>query len=367
MKTEAVDNLLLALMQGAFEVPLWSTFLDQLRQCTRGDYASLVFRPPGLAPNTVFHLFSGSRCPPAIQQLYRDSFYKEDPTPYHEMTEGYVYALDELLCKDDPAHEVYLREIMIPSGMNRARMVRVEEPGGVSAWLTITRRKGDFESRDNSLLSRVVPYLRSVLHSYMVLERERLNAMLTGDVIKRLSYGWITLDATGHILETNDHGRHILESTDALSRDAHGVLRMSCPKQARDILETIRTVAETSNAKPRAIVVSRDPWLDMLLVPAGRTAISAKSVPAVVAYLHGDSSLSSTRCEQLIQLFGLLPSEARLALALGRGMSISEAASELNLTVESARTYSKKIYAKMGARGHSDLVLFIHRSVLQIA
>lgn len=283
------------------------------------------------------------------------------------MIEGHVYALDELLCKGDPAHEAYLREIMTPSGMNRARMVRVEEPGGVSAWLTITRRKGDFESRDNSLLRRIVPYLRSVLHSYMVLERERLNAMLAGDAIKRLSYGWITLDASGHILETNDHGRHILDSSVALRRDAHGVLRVSCPKLGRCLLETIKTLAETSTAKPRAIVVSRDPWMDMLLVPAGRTAISAKSMPAVVAYIHGDNSLSSDRCEQLIQLFGLLPSEARLALALGRGMSISEAAREVNLTVESARTYSKKIYAKMGARGHSDLVLFIHRSVLQIA
>jgi len=39
----------------------------------------------------------------------------------------------------------------------------------------------------------------------------------------------------------------------------------------------------------------------------------------------------------------------------------------LNLTVGSARTYTKKVYAKMGARGHADLVLFVQRSVLQIA
>ncbi len=48
-------------------------------------------------------------------------------------------------------------------------------------------------------------------------------------------------------------------------------------------------------------------------------------------------------------------------------MSITEDAAELNLTLETARTYSKKVYAKMGARGHADVVLFIHRSILQIA
>jgi DNA-binding CsgD family transcriptional regulator len=48
-------------------------------------------------------------------------------------------------------------------------------------------------------------------------------------------------------------------------------------------------------------------------------------------------------------------------------MSIAEAAAELGLSVESARTYSKRIYAKTGARGQADLVRFVHRSVLTLA
>ncbi len=366
MNTVADDDLLLALMAGSFESPLWSTFLDRFREHTGADYASLVFRPPGLAVNTVFHLYSGSRCPPAIQQLYRDRFYKDDPTPYHDMIEGRVYTLDELLCRDDPGHEAYLRAIMIPSGMNWGRMLRVQEAGGVSAWLTATRAQGEFDARVDEVLGRLVPYLRAVLHGHMALERERTCATLAENAIQRLSYGWITLDAAGHVLDANDHGRHILETSGVLSRDARGVLSARCATTRRLILDAVRALAEATGARPRAIVVSREPWFDLLLVPAGGGAVSAQSAPAVVAYVHGDHSLSADRCEQLTQLFGLLPSEARLALALGRGMSIAEAAAALNLTVESARTYSKKIYAKMGARGHADLVLFIHRSVLQI-
>jgi DNA-binding CsgD family transcriptional regulator len=89
--------------------------------------------------------------------------------------------------------------------------------------------------------------------------------------------------------------------------------------------------------------------------------------PAVVAYIHSDTWSSADRCDQLAQLFDLIPCEARLALALSRGMSIAEAAVELGLTIESARTYSKRIYAKTAARGQVDLVRFIHRSVLAIA
>ena len=93
----------------------------------------------------------------------------------------------------------------------------------------------------------------------------------------------------------------------------------------------------------------------------------ARPAPALIAYVHGDSWSSADRCDQLAELFALLPSEARLALALSRGMTIAEAASDLGLTIETARTYSKKIYAKTGARGQPDLVRFIHRSVLAIA
>jgi DNA-binding CsgD family transcriptional regulator len=87
----------------------------------------------------------------------------------------------------------------------------------------------------------------------------------------------------------------------------------------------------------------------------------------VIAYVHGDRQPSNDRCEQLAQLFGLTFSEARLALALSRGMTIAEAAAEYGLTVETARNYSKKIYSKTGARGQPDLIRFVMRSVLAIA
>jgi len=360
------NDLLLALLDGAFETPLWSTFLEKLRQSTGADYASLIFRPPGLPTNTVFHLFSGERSPPVIQELYRQSFYQRDPTPYHDMVEGHVYQLHELLRADDPTHEAYRKAVMAPSGMNAIRMMRVVEPSNVSAWITITKREADFGADDELLLNEIAPYLRRVLRHFVALERERTNALLAGEAIQRLNFGWITLDAMGRILEADPQASYLLASSGTLRKDTQGFLKVTSPKPEHEITEVIKALTDNPNARPRAMTLSRDPWLDMLLVPANRNSVSAKSVPTVVAYVHGDSSLSADRCEQLAQLFDLLPSEARLALALSRGMSITEAAEELGLTEQTARTYSKSIYAKMGARGQADLVRFIHRSVLKI-
>lgn len=366
-KSESMDDLLLALLDGAFENPPWTKFLDLLRKRAAADYASLVFRPPGMPSNTVFHLYSGRRSPPHVEKLYKESFFQRDPTPYHSMREGRVYSLNELLRPGDPASEAYIREVMAPSGMNAMRMVRVAETSGVNAWLIVTRTKGDFTSTAETLMHSLVPYLRSVLRNFVALERERTNALLAGEAIQRLNYGWIALDASARVLETDAQGQLILERSQLLRRDADGKLVANTRQQTREIVAAVKHIANSSDARPRAVVLCRDPWLDMLLVRANREVGSARSAPAVVVYVHGDSALSVDRCEQLAQLFDLLPSESRLALALSRGMSIAEAAHELGLTVETARTYTKKIYAKMGARSQADLVRFIHRSVLLIA
>ncbi|HSW11534.1 MAG TPA: hypothetical protein VLI06_01770 [Solimonas sp.] len=360
-------ELLLALLDGAFEAPPWGRFLDALRRHTGSDYASLIFRPPGLSPSSVLHLYSGECSPPKVQRLYRERFYQRDPMPYHDMAEGRVYDFAALLPPGDPAGDAYVREVMAPSGMNVIRMMRVIEPSGVSGWLSITRRKGDFAPAVTALLQELAPYLRSVLRSFLALERERTSAQLAGDAIQRLDFGWIALDSAARVLEADPQGRIILERSQALRIGPDGRLITASARQGREIVAAVKALALKEQARPRAMVLSRDPWLDMLLVPAERRAHSPKAVPAVIAYVHGDSLLSADRCEQLGQMFGLLPSESRLALALGRGMSIMEAATHLGLTQETARTYSKKIYAKMGARGQPDLVRFIHRSVLQIA
>ena len=58
----------------------------------------------------------------------------------------------------------------------------------------------------------------------------------------------------------------------------------------------------------------------------------------------------------LRELHGLSDREAALAEKLSRGETIIEAGRALRLTDETARNYSKRIYAKTGTRGQGDLV-----------
>lgn len=361
--------LIQSLIEGMVEEPLWSTFIARLRARIGADYASIVFRPlPEGAPQyRVVHLFSGQDSPPIIAALYREGLYRADPMPYHDLVVGRVYALEELLSVGDPQHELYRKQLLEPSGMNMLRMLRVEEPGGVSAWITASRRDGDFRMEDDAVLAAIAPLLSAALHSYVSIERERTAALVAHAAIARMNFGWMTLDAEGGILDADRQGEMMLASSGLLMRSRNGRLTARSRAVADEIAGAIKALAADPHGRPRAIVLCREPWLDMLLVSANLRAGTTRPAPTLVAYVHADNWSSADRCDQLCQLFDLIPSEARLALALSRGMSITDAATEIGITVESARTYSKRIYAKTGARGQADLVRFIHRSVLAIA
>lgn len=365
MTGDDATDLIEPLIAGMVEDPLWSTFIGRLRRRLKADYASLIFRPWRVG--RVVHLASGRESPPIIAQLYRDSLHKSDPLPYHEMRDGRVYALPELLRAGDPQADAYRKALLAPSGMNIMRMMRVVEDSGVSAWLSVSRRKREFDAEHDALIAALAPFLRAALKSYVALEHERITSSVANEAVRRMSFGWLTLDAEGRILDTDAHGESLLAEAKVLSRGRGAKLGARDATVGRDIAAAVKALLADRQSRPRAIVLSREPWLDMLLVKANIRTGATRPAPTLVAYIHSDQWSAADRCEQLAQLFDLTPRQAGLALALSRGMTITEAAKELGLSVESARTYSKRIYLKTGARGQADLVRFIHRSVLTIA
>jgi DNA-binding CsgD family transcriptional regulator len=365
--SDPLAELLPALLEGGFEDPLWSTFLERLRLATGADYVSLFFRRPAKPLNALQHLYAGEAAPQPLSQLYDQQLYELDPLPYDSLKEGRPYSLEEMLRPGDPAHDAYYRKFLAPAGHTGGGIMRVREPSGVNAWLAVSHSGGRLTAQDAELMRALAPYLRSVLRSFVALERERYASSLADEAIHRLDFGWLALDALGRVLDADSNGARLLLESGVLGANRAGRLTARPKTLEREILAAVQALAAEPRGRPRAIILSREPWLDMLLTPAHNQSILAKPDPAVVAYVHGDSWSSADRCDQLAELFGLSASEARLALALSRGQAIPEAARELGLTVETARNYSKKIYAKLGARGQADVVRYILRSVLTIA
>lgn len=357
-------ELLVPLYEGVFEQPMWQTFLSRLRAATGASFASIAFRPP--ESDEVVELASDTDALSPLTQLFVDT-YGHTPLPDRTMREGRVYSLDEIMENGDQRGLAFYREYMVPRGFDHMLSVRVREPGGLDAWLGVTKSRKPFGAAASQLLSALVPHVRAALRTFAAIERERMRSSVSAEAFRRMNFGWISIDARCRIIDMDSQAELLMKRSPLLRRGRYDRLTPSSPALDRELTEIVRQFQNDRESRPRAINLSRDPWIDMLVAPVRLDTYQAGSRPVAVVYLSGDRTSTADRCEQLATLFNLTGSEAKLAWAMAQGLSIAEAASDLGITVETARNYSKKIYAKTGARGQSDLVRHILTSVLALA
>jgi DNA-binding CsgD family transcriptional regulator len=356
-------DLIAAIYDGAFEQPLWRTFLDRLLVMLKAEYVSIVFWPPGRQLSKAIEIGSGA-ARPDLKEFYTRNFANRDPIPYPELREGRVYSAEELLDERIPRHREFLEDMLASNGIRCLRILHVTEPGGVTAWLCVARKGPKFSARVETILDTLVPHLRRSLRAFAAIERQQTHASIATDALKRLNSGWLGLDERGHVLTYGTNMRSLLADCKILLIAGDGRLRAGNRVANRSLQEAIKQFAVSAAPPSAALNLSRDPWVDLLLVAHRSQHDSPVPRPAIIAYVQSDTRTLGDRHEQIASLFGLAGSEARLALALSRGMSITEAAEHLGVTVATARDYAKKTYAKMGARGQSDVVRMVLTSVL---
>lgn len=359
---EQADSLLLkALYEGVYEDPLWEEFLNMLRARTGAVFTSFSLRTTD--KDAMIRRDIGAPSPAHLHQLFLDK-YAWDPLAYRHMQEGRIYALDELVNPSDPIHRALLDDLLLPQGITHMSSVRVGDASGVEAWLACMGGS-KVEPLAETLIGELVPHLRIAIRSFLAMERERLHLSVASAAFSRLNFGWMLLDARCRIVDQSPSMEALLGQAPSLRQLSNNQLALSPASLGHELAALVKGYAQGSETLSRAFTLSTTPWMNMLVSPAPDRAI-AHARPVAMAYIRGDHFSQDQRYEQLVDLFGLLPSEARLAWSIVGGLSITEAATALRISEQTARTYTKRIYLKTGARGQADLVRIVLTSVLAI-
>jgi DNA-binding CsgD family transcriptional regulator len=318
-RTDETD-LLLPLYDGVHEAPAWLGFLGRLRQRVRADRAGLIVR----AADSKDEWWSvvppeGAGC--AAERAWRE-----------QLRAGRVYPLDG----------------------GHGRIVRAEEPGGARAWLIVERAVRDFSAADGALLARLAPHLAVALRSRSVIDAAERENHAAAAALERAGARWISFAADGRVLALGAGAAAVLGA-----RWLPGVV----------IGGVAGAVADCAASRiPRAIGLREAPGGTMLLVPVDGRSRSAVATTKVLGLIRtqqtGDAALGA---DLLMLQWGLSPSEARLAVAIAGGASLTEAASALGLTIETARNYSKRVFAKSRTRGQVDLVRAVNAGLTGLA
>lgn len=310
-------ELLTALHEGVHEQPRWATFLGRLRRRTRADHVSLIFQQGQTPVHLATQYVTGADH--ADRGGQPDHLARLDPATYMRLRPGRVYDSDELADLDDTRND---RSHSHHSEIESGRYMRVTEPGGASAWVTLTKRLESFGASDSALLSALAPHLAISLRTFVALERGRWRHAVAEAILQRAGIGWIARGEDQRVIDGNATGERMLASGASPT-----LLAMPVPHQPAVSAETASAVMLTREQR------------------------------------HAGEARTAVVQEQ----FHLSRGEARLAIELSEGCSIAEAAAKLNITIGTARSYSKSLYAKTRAHGQADLVRLVLTSVAALA
>lgn len=326
------NELLIPLHQGGVDEGAWLVFLARLRRQVRADYAGLLLgRNDGPAGQDAQEYHVNAPGSLNIEHGLQQNFYCADPSFHRRLRPDRVYGVSDLPDADEPARTAYVREVMLRGGFADQRLLRIADAGGASFWLMIARREEMFTATQSSLLSALTPHFQSCLRTITAIGQMQRRAALAEKAAMRLGLGWLTLDEGGRVLDAGGH-----------------------PLPARHRDEAASITGRLSDAtSTRTLRLNEETRLDLLAEPLPQ---GNAGDPATILWLRISGQDLPDPTDRLIALHGLSRMEARLAWALCRGRSLNEAADALGLTLETTRNYSKRIYAKVGAKGQADLV-----------
>ncbi|WP_019961987.1 response regulator [Woodsholea maritima] len=169
-----------------------------------------------------------------------------------------------------------------------------------------------------------------------------------------LSTGVFVVDSeTGRILHANRAAEQILGRKDGLLRDGQGILRAAQPLLSQRLHNKIHEVAQADQGAPVFLLFTRPSGEDPY---RGVIKTIGEGEGSVVVLISDPVQNRAPPPEALIALYGLTPSEALIAYTLAQGESLEHAALTSGITVSSARTYLKRVFAKTDVRSQGELV-----------
>lgn len=219
-----------------------------------------------------------------------------------------------------------------------------------------------FDEQNRQAAQFLVPHLG---RAWIV--AKRLDMLTAGEsLLDTLPTGVVFLDSGGTLIYCNHAAEEIFCAQDGIS------LRNRVPVAAHalasaQIQRMIQSALSPSQRPgPLAVPVPR-PSLrrdyQMMAAPLRGTFPHSAGMaqPAVLLLLVDPERQPTTNTELLIQLYKLTRKEAAMAAKLAQAKTVEQAAEELEITYETARTHLRRIFSKTGTSRQAELLLLIAR------
>ncbi len=253
-----------------------------------------------------------------------------------------------------------------PQGLYAAAIVKTAMDRDGMGLLSLLRSEaaGEWETNDISRLRALAPHLVRATQVSRKLGGLMARADLAEEALDLAPQPLMILDREARLIHGNCAAFDLLRREDGL-RLHHGSLYASDASSSKRLRGLISRVATTASGDAQLVIrrcnnqrplllhatrmrSSRDPW-----------APPAQRVILIISHSEAPRHDGTTF---LVDGYGLTPAEARLAsLITEKTPSLREAADQLGISLNTAKTHLRKIFLKTGTRRQSELAILISR------
>lgn len=297
-----------------------------------------------------------------------DNFWKPDGWPRGDE----VHGAPGTVLKDDVSSEELVvglfDEFLRTQDIGHKTVGVIDRYGSEVVYLLLGRSNGDtrFGQKERSALRRLLPFLRDAVGVHRLVDGEQLTNLAVLEPLNGLPVGVCVLGADGVVLSSNRAAREIFSAGDGLSLGSDGAVVAHNHFRAK-LLDLVNgatrptevkgdaarghlTIPRPSGGRPLHILVS--PFLPR------RSLLGDRHPVATMVVVDPDRGYEVDE-DRVGRFYGLTAAEARLTTFLARGRRLDEAAEDLGITYETARTHLKRIFNKTGAERQTELVRLV--------
>jgi DNA-binding CsgD family transcriptional regulator len=227
--------------------------------------------------------------------------------------------------------------------------------------------QGAFTHAEGATMETIVPHLRRMVSISEKLALGRVHTSL--DLLDSMSTAALALDWQGRVIRTNQHAAALLGEWVAIRGGRLHALDRESDRRLQHLLAAVMA-GDAMDPSSRAAAVSAEP------VPLRRGALRplvAEAMPAsglfgdvlcqarALVFLTDLARPSLPAADRIAAILCLTSAEGRLVAQLVKGRELADAAERLGVSVHTARSQLKSVFAKTGTHRQAELVALAGR------
>jgi DNA-directed RNA polymerase specialized sigma24 family protein len=229
------------------------------------------------------------------------------------------------------------------------------------------RHSQPFSGNEIASLKLVLPLFAESAAGEAQMEQQSQRTAMLEAMFDRVSLSMAMLDADAQPLFMNSAARAMLDERKWLIRSADGSIASRNAAQSKELRKWIRLTASSEDDMPKQRALRLDDgdgeWR-LAYVTSAKAGPGTHSARCALLMVLAPGRMEAPT--HLLEALGLLPSEQRFLGHFLKSSSLNNAAMDCGLSEETARTYLKRVRAKLGVHRQMELAGLISGLVLPL-